>query len=104
MSEETVGQRIIAARNELGMRQIDLAELVRVSERSIQAYENDEVVPYRKMDDLSGILGRSVAWLLHGDKAEQVPGDRMTELLEAILERVDSIAKSVEKKPAPRRK
>jgi len=60
LAAQTVGQRIIAARNELGMRQIDLAELVGVSERSIQAYENDEVVPYRKMNDLSRVLGKSV--------------------------------------------
>jgi transcriptional regulator with XRE-family HTH domain len=65
---ETVGQRILAARNEQGMRQIDLAELVQVSDRSIQAYENDEVVPYRKMQEIAAILGVSVAWLLHGDR------------------------------------
>ena len=105
LAAQTVGQRIIAARNELGMRQIDLVELVGVSERSIQAYENDEVVPYRKMNDLSRVLGKSVPWLLYGEKDEQVqvPGEKIIALLEEVLAEVRSI-KTAEKKPAPRRK
>jgi len=105
LAAQTVGQRVIAARNELGMRQIDLAELVGVSERSIQAYENDEVVPYRKMNDLSRVLGKSVPWLLYGEKDEQVqvPGEKIIALLEEVLAEVRSI-KTAEKKPAPRRK
>jgi transcriptional regulator with XRE-family HTH domain len=96
--EVTIGQRLRESRREAGMTQVELAELAHLTERSIQAYESDEVVPYRKMEDLAAILNKSVAWLLHGDKAEQTPGD-LAPLLEAILERVDTIAKSLNGKP-----
>ena len=95
----TVGKRLILARNERGMRQIDVAEIIGVTDRSIQAYENDEVIPYRFVNQLSGVLGKSVAWILHGEEAAKEPGDNLTPLLEQILERVDLIAKAIPEKP-----
>ena len=90
----TIGQRLRESRREAGMTQVELAELAHLTERSIQAYESDEVVPYRKMEDLAAILNKSVAWLLHGDKAEQTPGD-LAPLLEMILERLTSIDQGI---------
>lgn len=84
-----IGQRIVLARQELGgMKQEELAELVGVSQRSMQAYESGEVIPYRKMRDLERVLQRPMAWLLHGDRAvesrdEQL--DRIERKLDAIL-------------------
>jgi len=95
---DTVGERLRLARNEAGMRQIDVAELVGVTERSIQAYENDEVIPYRFVNQLAEIFDRSVAWILHGDEATKTPGD-ITPLLEEMLVELREIRKAL--KPAP---
>lgn len=62
-----IGERIIQARKELGMKQVELAELIHVAERTMQAYESGEVVPWRKLRDLERILDRPIAWFLHGD-------------------------------------
>lgn len=64
-----IGERIIQARKELGMKQVELAELIHVAERTMQAYESGEVVPWRKLRDLERILDRPIAWFLHGDTA-----------------------------------
>ena len=77
VSEETIGHRLVAARRELGIKQVELAELIHVSERTMQAYEADEVAPYRKLRELSEVLNVSMSWILHGDKAENSDrGDR----------------------------
>ena len=51
-----VGRRIVRARKELGLTQVELARKIGVSQRSAQAYENGEVIPYRKMKLLSKAL------------------------------------------------
>jgi transcriptional regulator with XRE-family HTH domain len=67
-----IGRRIIQARQELGgVTQEELAELVGVSVRSMQAYESGEVIPYRKLRQLAEALGRTPAWLLHGEDAPE---------------------------------
>ena len=66
-----IGKRIILARNELGMKQVELAELLGVAERTMQAYESGEVVPYRRLRELERVLNRPMAWFLHGDAAEE---------------------------------
>ena len=96
---DTVGERLRLARNEAGMRQIDVAELVGVTERSIQAYENDEVIPYRFVNQMAEIFDRSVAWILHGDEATKTPGD-VTPLLEEMLVELRTIAKALNSTPA----
>ncbi|HEX4526890.1 MAG TPA: helix-turn-helix transcriptional regulator [Gaiellaceae bacterium] len=66
---KAIGARIAQARKERGMLQEDLARELRVTVRSVGAYESGEVVPYRRMRDLERILGRSDVWFLHGDEA-----------------------------------
>lgn len=82
-----VGQRIVEARKEFptGMiSQRELAELVQVSERSMQAYEAGEVIPYRKMKELSEVLNRPISWILHGDDVAQDSGE-LRPALDSIL-------------------
>lgn len=67
---EDIGARIAAARREAGLTQEELAELAGVSTRSMQGYEAGAVVPYRHMGKLADVLQRPVAWLLHGEEAE----------------------------------
>ena len=65
-----VGQRIVDARKELGLNQEELAELAGVSQRSMQAYETGEVIPYRKMREIAQVLQVSPTWILHGEEEE----------------------------------
>lgn len=91
-----IGERIIQARRELGMKQVELAELLGVAERTMQAYESGEVVPYRRLKDLERVLNRPMAWFLHGEAAESQRDAQLDELaaelqrnheeLKAILE------------------
>jgi transcriptional regulator with XRE-family HTH domain len=100
MDEGTIGQRLIAARKEMGMKQAEVAELIHVSDRTMHAYESDEVVPFRKLRELSDVLGRPMFWILHGDKAEQTPGDLGPQIL-VVLQEIRDALKPTEK-PAPK--
>jgi len=106
-SLQTVGQRLVAARKEMGMKQIEVAELIHVSERTMHAYESDEVVPFRKLKELSELLRRPMSWILHGDKAEQTPGDigpQLNEILGVLREIRDNLKPEAKAatKPRPR--
>lgn len=60
------GRRVAAARNEAHLSQRSLAAELGVSVRTVQNYEAGKFVPYRHLDTLSRVLGRSAAWLLYG--------------------------------------
>ena len=83
-SRKAIGKRIILARNELGMRQVELAELLGIAERTMQAYESGEVVPYRRLKDLERVLGRPMAWFLHGEAAEERRDAQLDELNDEV--------------------
>lgn len=69
---QEIGGRLRDARDELGLTQEELADLVGVSTRSWQGYEAGDVVPYRHMAKIADITRKSVAWLIHGDTDEPV--------------------------------
>jgi transcriptional regulator with XRE-family HTH domain len=69
------GTRVAAARKEARLSQRKLAAQLGVSLRTVQNYEAGRFVPYRHLDDLGRILGRSPFWLLHGGERED--GDRL---------------------------
>lgn len=87
-----VGERIVTARKEQALTQVELAELVGVSQRSMQAYENGEVVPYRKMREIAKVLERPVEYLLYGEGLFTAPDER----LESIEESLVRLSKAVE--------
>ena len=96
-----VGQRIVKARKEFpsGMiSQKELSELIHVSERTMQAYEAGEVIPYRKLKDLSDVLNRPMAWILHGENAEETTGE-LRPVLDRILEVLEEIRDAVADRP-----
>ena len=64
-----VGRRITQARRELGITQVEFAKKVGASQRSAQAWETGEVIPYRWMKKVSRVLRREPEWILHGDEA-----------------------------------
>lgn len=94
-----IGKRLIEARRELGMSQRELADLIHVSERSMQAYESGDVIPYRKLKDLGDVLSRPMSWILHGDKAE-VSSMELVPLVKSIVERLDRLVALAEQQAA----
>jgi transcriptional regulator with XRE-family HTH domain len=70
-----IGERIAEARLSAGMNQRELGELLEVSERSIQAYEQGETIPWRFMGRLSEVLDRPVSWLQFGQEAVALSGN-----------------------------
>ena len=62
------GKRIAAARVEAHLSQRALATQLRVSVRTLQNYEAGKFIPFRHLDSLSRLLGRSRFWLLYGEE------------------------------------
>lgn len=60
------GKRLAAARNAVHLSQRALAAELGVSLRTVQNYEAGKFVPYRHLDALGKLLGRSPAWFLYG--------------------------------------
>lgn len=89
-----VGRRVVEARRELGISQKELAELIHTSERSMQAYESGEVLPIRKLRELSTVLDRPIGWILHGDKVESEPSE-LVPLMREMVDRLDQIIEIV---------
>ena len=69
--KHAVGRRIAQARREAGYTQTELANLVGVKQRSVQAWEYGRTNPYRRLRRLEKVLGRPRAWILHGDETEE---------------------------------
>lgn len=64
----TLGDRITAGREAVGLSQGQLAERLGVKEKTIQAWENDRVEPRaNRAQMLAGLLGVSLIWLLTGE-------------------------------------
>jgi transcriptional regulator with XRE-family HTH domain len=63
-----IGARIRQARVAGGMTQRELADVLRVSEWSVIAYEAGDELPYRQMEHIAEATGKPVAWLYHGDE------------------------------------
>ena len=96
-----VGRRIVQARKELGITQEELAELAGVSQRSMQAYETGEVIPYRKMREIAGVLEVSTSYLLHGEEENTDSEvselkreiDNLTKLVRSMSRKLDRLTK-----------
>jgi transcriptional regulator with XRE-family HTH domain len=64
-----IGERIGKARRASGLTQRELAALLAVSVRSVQAWEEGTVSPYRRLGKLAALLGTSEQRILYGDEA-----------------------------------
>lgn len=90
-----IGARIKTARLEMGgMSQRELGDMLGVTERSIQAYEQGEVVPYRFGAALESALGRPVAWFWYGDEALR---DASAGKLDEVLAELKALRKDLAK-------
>lgn len=97
-----IGARIAQARNEAGgMTQAELAHLVSLSERSVQAHEAGEVIPYRFLREYERVLGKPAAWFLHGEAAVLGSSEEhrdLVERLEKLQRSVDAMARRLDRK------
>lgn len=92
-----LGERIKQARQEAGLTQDQLADLVGVGMRQIQYYESGESDPYRKLRQIAEATGKPIDWLLRGDEDDATPQgeleerlDRLEGMLSEVLRRLDS--------------
>lgn len=69
MSSTPLNERIREARKELGLKPIELAYRVGVSERAIQTWEKGTRAPDLNAPKLAKALGRSLDWLLSDEAA-----------------------------------
>lgn len=94
-----IGARIAQARKERGLTQEELAEIGSFSKRSLQDYETGVTTPYRKVRELSRLLGKPTEWFLYGDTAEEKPSDeRLDRIIDqnaALQEQVESLQREV---------
>jgi len=77
------------------MSQQEVADLIHVSSRSMQAYESDDVIPYRYLKELSEVLEKPMGWILHGEEAPEETGELKPILLD-ILKELQKISANVD--------
>ena len=89
LDRATISDRLGRAREEAGLTQTEMAELLSVHWRTVQNYESpkENVVPFDLLDEWARITGRPKEWLLHGSEAVVAADDR----LDAIEERLGRI-------------
>lgn len=97
---EAIGARIQKAREQAGLRQEDLADLLDVSTRTIQNYEGGATKPFRLLNEIARVLHVPTETLLHGDPDAPNP-DRLEEVaaevaaLRADVRRIHELVQSL---------
>ena len=57
-----IARRFKRARKEAGLTQVQAAAELGASQRSVQAWENAETIPYRWMDKIESVYGKPADW------------------------------------------
>ena len=79
-TSEAIGRRIAQARKEAGgISQQELADVLGVTKRAVQAYEDGTTIPWRHFPRMQELLGKSLSWFLEG--RETAPAPAMAEVL-----------------------
>lgn len=89
--DDTMGGRMLRARDAAGLSIADLAARLGVRKATVQAWENDRSQPRaNKMQMIAGLLNVSLSWLLHGIGAGPVEDDG-AQLLESMALQLDRL-------------
>lgn len=96
----SVGQRIKQARREAGLTQAELAGRLGITQRSVQLYESGDVVPYRRLERIGAVCGRSSQWLLYGDavlhdESSQALRERLHDRVRVLERQVEALRENV---------
>jgi transcriptional regulator with XRE-family HTH domain len=100
LDRAAITARLRRSREEAGLTQHELAELLEVHFRSIQNYESPKQrqVPFDRLDEWARITGRTKEWLLHGDEplvglaSAEERFDRIEEELRRVVEEMERIS------------
>jgi len=88
---DTMGGRMLRARDAAGLTIAELAARLGVRKATVQAWENDRSQPRaNKMQMIAGLLNVSLSWLLHGIGAGPVEDDG-AQLLESMALQLDRL-------------
>lgn len=80
MKQTDVGKRIANRRKEKGLTQLQLAERLNVSNRTVSKWENGDGYPdITILPNLSDILGISIDELIRGEKSYENPGKKQAD-------------------------
>ena len=80
MKQTDVGKRIANRRKERGLTQLQLAERLNVSNRTVSKWENGDGYPdITILPNLSDILGISIDELIRGEKSYENPGKKQAD-------------------------
>jgi DNA-binding transcriptional regulator YiaG len=109
LDRAAICQRIGQAREEAGLTQPELADLLQppVHWRTIQTWESvrSPRVPWDRLDEIARITGRSRDWLLHGDETVSATAverlEAAAEVLAAEVARLAAIADRLEGQAPP---
>lgn len=78
-----IGDRIRQARNDLGVTQKELADLVHVTTRAVTDWETGKTVPWARFKDLAPILEKPASWLRCED--EMVESAELRKLMQQLI-------------------
>jgi transcriptional regulator with XRE-family HTH domain len=79
--------RIKEARDAVGLKQQQFADVLNVTLRTVGYWESDRV-PWDRLDEISKITDRTVRWLLYGDEWLSAPEWAQMERIEDKLDRL----------------
>lgn len=97
VDRHSIAQRIGRARDESGLTQAEVADLMHVHPRTVQNWESNArpIVAFDRLEELAGIIGTSKFWLLHGTELPGSAEDAAT--LAEIVRRLESLEVQVAK-------
>jgi transcriptional regulator with XRE-family HTH domain len=92
LDRAAISLRIAEAREQAGLTQPELADLLEVHWRTVQEWESPrkDVVPWKRLDEIARAAGVTRDWLLHGDAPRESP-DRVLEELSVVKEEVAAL-------------
>lgn len=96
-----ISARIKEARLTAGLTQDELADLLDVQQRSVANYESVRV-PWRLIDKIAEVTGRTVEWLLYGrDPADVTDEERMDRLETSVGQMVQMLEELLDRGAPP---
>lgn len=92
-----IGERIAFARKQAnGMTQVDLADALGLSLRSVQDYEAGKTIPWKTMRQIAGVTGVEMEWLIRGDRDEPRAAEPMQDTLERLVGEIAELRAMIE--------
>jgi transcriptional regulator with XRE-family HTH domain len=82
---EEIGTRIAQAREEAGLTQEDLGDLIDLSTRQVQNLEAGVSKPFKHLEAIAGATGKPSEWFLREDEDATERDDRLRQIVQEEL-------------------